>query len=88
MDREALLLGATHTSQEHAVELREGTQHDPVSPHAFMSHKNIDYRSLLNENKHNCHIGSSVFNTISRGADVLLLITAKENVSYNALCIL
>lgn len=42
-DWEALLLGATHTSQEHAVEPREGAQHDLISPHAFMSHNNIVY---------------------------------------------
>lgn len=66
LEWDALLLGATHTSQEHAVELREGTQHDRIFPHAFMSHNDIDYRSLLKENKHNCHIRSPVFRAISR----------------------
>jgi len=41
LDWEALLLGATHTSQQHAMEPREEKQHDPISPHAFMSLNNI-----------------------------------------------
>lgn len=73
LDWEALLLGATDISQQHAVETREGKQHDPISPHAFMSHNNILYWSILKENKHNCHIRFPVFSVISKGGDVLLI---------------
>lgn len=83
LDWEALLLGATHTSQQLAVEKREGKQHDPITPHAFMSHNNILYWSVLKENKHNWHIRFPVFNVISGvGVLLLLLITARINVNY------
>lgn len=72
LDWEALLLGATDISQQHAVETREGKPHDPISPHAFMSHSQQHSLSLYTKkNKHNCHIRFPVFSVI------LLLITAR-----------